>query len=402
MPTDATTRTDPLLRHRGKFPILAKANYLISNSLGAMPEAAQKSLEKFTELWANRGVRAWEEAWWTLAIDLGDLVAPLVGASPKSIAFEPSVTFAHALILSALDYVGPRRRIVTDLMHFPSILYLLEEETRRGAEVVRVPSSDGITIDTERLVEAIDERTRLVAISHVLFRSSYIHDIEMITRRCREVSALSVVDGYQAVGSIPVDVNELGVDIYIGGCLKWLCGGPGAAFVWVRPELMGRLAPRLTGWMAHRRPFEFEPDLDRRSDITRFLVGTPAIPALYAARPGLELIGEIGASAIREKSLHQTGRLLDRAFERGWTCRTPVRPNERGGTIAIDLPHGAAVSRALKAREILCDYRPGAGVRLSPHFYTRDEELDAAIDAMEEILSTNAWRDHVDARSDVT
>lgn len=383
---------DPLLTYRERFPILGSTNYLISNSLGAVPAAAAERLREYHDIWASRGVRAWEESWWSLVNDLGNLVAPLIGASRGDVVFQPNVTLAHALLFSAFDFRGGRPKVVTDAMHFPSILYLLDGLKAAGAEVVVVPTDDGLTIDTERLVEAIDDRTAFVNVSHVLFKSSYVHEIKEIAERAGRRGAATIIDGYQSVGSIPVDVRALEVDAYVGGCLKWLCGGPGAAFLWVRPEIRATLTPRLTGWMAHRRPFAFEEAMDPRDDAWRFLHGTPAIPALYAAMAGLEIINAVGIPAIRAKSRRQTARLLDLADARGFPCKTPRDPDRRGGTVALDVPHGYEVSRGLKALEILCDYRPGAGVRLSPHFYTLDDELDMAIESVAEILSGNAWK----------
>ncbi|WP_152050478.1 aminotransferase class V-fold PLP-dependent enzyme [Tautonia marina] len=384
--------TDSLLSFRDRFPILGTTTYLISNSLGAVPSAVDECLHEYYATWASRGVRAWEETWWDLAASTGDLVAPLIGAGPGEVVFQPSVTLTHAVIFSCFDFRGFRPRIVTDAMHFPSIRYLIEEQRSLGAEVIDIPTDDGITIDTTRVIEAIDERTAFVNLSHVLFKSSYIHDVASIADRARQVGAITIIDGYQSVGSIPVDVRELGVDVYLGGCLKWLCGGPGTAFLWVRPEIREDLTPRLTGWMSHVRPFAFEPTLERRADAWRFLNGTPSIPALYAARPGLEIIQEAGIEAIRSKSIRQTDRLLRLADARGFRSTTPRDPGRRAGTVALDVPEGLAVSRALKAREILCDYRPGAGIRLSPHFYSRDDELDLALDAIAEILDSGAWR----------
>ncbi len=301
-PPPAATTADPLVHYRQRFPILATTNYLISNSLGAVPAAAFEAAHDYVETWARRGVRAWEETWWSLSADLGDLVAPLLGVPAGQVVFQPNVTLSHAIAFSCFDYPPERPRLVTDAMHFPSVLYLIDQERHRGAEVVVVPTADGITVDTERLLAAIDERTAFVNISHVLFKTAYVHDVAAIAARARAVGALTIVDGYQAVGTIPVDLPSLGVDVYIGGCLKWLCGGPGAAFLWVRPELQSQLTPRLTGWMAHQRPFDFAPTLERRADAWRFLTGTPNIPALYAARPGLEIIHEVGSAAIRAKS----------------------------------------------------------------------------------------------------
>jgi len=383
---------DPLLAYRTEFPILSQTNYLISNSLGAVPSAVAASLQSYYETWAVRGVRAWEETWWTMVAELGDLVAPLIGAREGEVVFQPNVTFAHAVVFSAFDFSGRRSSIVTDAMHFPSILYLIDQERGRGAKVTVVPSDDGISVDTARLLESIDETTAIVNVSHVFFKSAYIHDIAAIAARARRVGAITLIDGYQAVGTIPVDVQALSIDAYIGGCLKWLCGGPGAAFLWVNPNARRMLEPKLTGWMAHQQPFRFEPKLVRRDDAWRFLHGTPSIPALYAARPGLEIVNRIGLGAIREKSLRQTDRLLALADRHGFRCTTPRQRARRGGTVAVDLDNGHEIARSLKSLDILCDYRPGAGIRLSPHFYNRDDELDDAIEAMVEIRKTGAWR----------
>ena len=395
-------QADPLLNFRGLFPILETTNYLISNSLGAVPARAAASLQEYYQTWAERGVRAWEETWWTLANDLGDLIAPLIGANAKEVVFQPNVTLAHAVLFSALDFKNGRNKVVTDAMHFPSILYLIDGLKGQGAEVVVVPTDDGLTVETDRWLDAIDERSALVNFSHVLFKSSYVQDVKSIVDKARHVGAFSIVDGYQSVGSIPVDVRGLGVDAYIGGCLKWLCGGPGAAFSWVRPEIQATLNPSLTGWMAHQRPFGFEPTLERRDDAWRFLHGTPNIPALYAAKPGLEIINQVGIDAIRAKSKHQTALLLSLADRHGFRCSTPRRPEDRGGTVALDIGHGYEVSKTLKAADILCDYRPGAGIRLSPHFYTSDHELETAMDAIVQIQRDGSWKAFIDHASTVT
>jgi len=393
---------DPLLIYRDRFPILAGTTYLISNSLGAAPAGVGPSLQSYYALWATRGVRAWEDTWWTLAADLGDLVAPLIGARAGEVVFQPNVTLAHAVVFSAFDFSSRRPKIVTDAMHFPSILYLIDQQRRCSAEVAVVPSKDGIVVDTDRLIEAIDERTAIVSISHVLFKSAFIHDVAAIACHARRVGAITVIDGYQAVGAIPVDVRGAGIDIYIGGCLKWLCGGPGAAFVWVDPERRRSLAPKLTGWMSHRQPFAFETGLERRDDAWRFFNGTPSIPALYAARPGLEIVNQAGIDAIRAKSLRQTERLLELAGREGYRCTTPHDPSRRGGTVAIDVDNGYEISQGLKSLDILCDYRPGAGIRLSPHLYNRDDELDAAMAAIGDICATGAWRAFTTGKSTVT
>ncbi|MHC4661325.1 MAG: aminotransferase class V-fold PLP-dependent enzyme [Planctomycetota bacterium] len=380
-----------LLEFRKRFPILSKTNYLISNSLGAMPDTAADSVGQYAEIWKTRGVRAWEEAWWTMASDVGNLVAPLIGADENSVIFHPNVTIAHAVIFSAFDY-KERKKVVTDDMHFPSILYLLKEQEKLGADIDVVPSEDGISIGTEKIIDAIDHDTAFVTISHVLFKSAYIHEVEAIARAAREKGAIVIVDGYQAVGIIPVDVRKLGADVYIGGCLKWLCGGPGNAFLWVGPEASSKLNPRFTGWFSHKNPFAFETTHERREDSWKFFTGTSPIPCFYAARPGLEIINSVGVDSIRERSMMQTKRLLELAAERGYSCSTPADPGRRGGTVAIDVEHAREVSAALKAREILCDFRAGAGIRFSPHFYNTDKELDEAVAAIGEVLETGEWK----------
>lgn len=393
---------DPLLAYRSLFPILDRTTYLISNSLGAVPSGAYESVHEYVDLWATRGVRAWEDAWWNMPLSLGNLVAPLIGAGENEVVFQPCVTIAHAVIFSAFDYQAGRPRIVTDAMHFPSILYLIAEQRSRHAEITVVPAADSVSVDTERIVDAIDERTAFVSLSHVLFKSAYIHDVAAICARARSVGAVTIIDGYQAVGTIPLDVKNLGVDVYVGGCLKWLCGGPGAAFLWVQPDLRSHLTPRLTGWMSHEQPFDFSPQLERRSDAWRFLNGTPSIPALYAARPGLEIINKVGVPAIRAKSMRQTARILELAESRNLRCTTPTEPARRGGTVAIDVAHGYEASQALKQRDVLCDYRPGAGIRFSPHFYNNDAELDHAVNTLAEVLESRAWQPFAQRHSVVT
>lgn len=397
---------DELLRFRREFPILERSTYLISNSLGAMPRAAAAALAEYADTWATRGVRAWADSWWDLSVSAGDEIAPLIGAPPGSVSMLPNVTTASAVLLSSLAYDSPRNRIVMVEGEFPSIRYVYESlGARLGAEVVTVrsPRGDGLTADEEAIAGAIDDRTALVAISHVLFKSAFVLDPRPIAEKCRRVGALLVLDAYQSVGTLPVDVEALGADAVVGGVLKWLCGGPGGAFLYVRPELRPRLEPALTGWMAHPEPFAFEdPPIRRRDDAFRFLLGTPAIPALYAAREGPRLVRAAGAEAIRRKSLRQTDRLLALADARGLSSATPREPRRRGGTAAVDFEHAREVSRELNARDVVVDFRPGVGIRLSPHFYTEDAELDHAFDAIDEIRHSGEWKRWLEQPSLVT
>ncbi|HYK91098.1 MAG TPA: aminotransferase class V-fold PLP-dependent enzyme [Acidobacteriota bacterium] len=387
---------DDLLKWRGEFPILDRTTYMISNSLGAMPRGVYDSLRAYADAWAERGVRAWEEGWWEMAVGLGDRIAPLIGAGPGEISLHQNVTQTQAIISSCFDFRGPRNKVVLVELEFPSIQYFYHEQRRLGARVEVIPAPDGIRIDLDALLAAIDETTLLVPISQVLFRSSCIVNTKAVIDRAHRVGAHVILDVFQAVGTIPVDVRALGVDFAVGGVLKWLCGGPGVAYLYVREDLRARMRPALTGWMAHRRPFDFETGaVDPREDSYRFLNGTTHIPALYACRPGLEIINQIGVPAIRAKSLRMTTRLIDRAKARGWRVNTPEDPAERAGTVSVECPHAAEVCRELLTRDILVDYRPKAGVRLSPHFYNREEECDFALTQMADILDTGTWKRHV-------
>ena len=386
---------DPLLAFRSEFPILERTTYLVSNSLGAMPRGVPDRLAEYVDEWAELGVRAWAKGWWGKPVDVGNEIAPLIGAGPGEVVMVPNVTIGQASVLSALDYSAPRDTIVMTALDFPSVRYVYDAlATRLGARVVVVPSEDRIGIDMERLLAAIDDRTRLVAISHVLFRSAYIMDVAAVCRRAREVGALVSVDAFHSVGVIPVDVKQLGVDFLTGGVLKWLCGGPGGCFLYVSPEVAHRLTPALTGWQAHARPFAFEPEMSYADDAFRWLTGTPVIPALYAAVEGPRIVKRAGVERIRAKSMRQTARLIELADARGYRVTAPRKPEQRGGTVAFDVPHGYEVSEALLANNVLVDYRPGAGIRVAPHFYTADEELERVVAMIDDILATGAWQAH--------
>jgi kynureninase len=389
---------DELLKWRGEFPILDRTTYLNSNSLGAMPRGVYDGLRAYADSWAERGVRAWEEGWWNMAVETGDKIAPLIGAQPGEISLHQNVTLIQAVISSCFDFRGPRNKIVMTDLEFPSVQYFYHEQTRLGARVKLVPSVDSVRIDLDKFLAAIDETTLLVPISMVLFRSAFIVDARAIIERAHRVGAHVILDVFQAAGTIPVEVRALGADFAVGGVLKWLCGGPGVGYLYVREDLRAKLRPALTGWLAHRRPFGFEPGaIDRCDDSFRYLNGTPHIPALYACRPGLDILNQAGVAAIRAKSVRMTRRLMEGARSHGWRVNTPENPDERAGTVSIECPHGYEVCRELLARDILIDYRPKAGVRLSPHFYNREDECDVALAEMDEILRTNAWEKHAAA-----
>jgi len=383
--------SDDLLRYRSEFPILEHTNYLISNSLGAMPRGVYDALKGYAETWATRGVRAWEERWWMLAAEVGDELGALMNAPPGSVSTHQNVTTCQAVVASCLDFSGKRNKVVYSDMNFPSVMYFWEAQQATGARVYMVKTGDGVTVPTERMIEAIDDKTLIVPMSHVIFRSSFIQDAKAIIEKAHKVGAYVLLDTFQSLGSVPVDVQSLNTDFACGGVLKWLCGGPGVAYLYVRPDLGKKLHPRFTGWTAHQEPFNFETGPIRYTDPPyRFMNGTPHIPSLEAARPGIKVIGQVGIDKIREKSQRQTARLIELADERGWRVNTPRNPEQRGGTVSIDMPDSQQVCAELIKREVLVDFRPKAGVRMSPHFYTRDEELDVAIATVEEILRERA------------
>jgi kynureninase len=386
---------DPLLAWRREFPILEHTTYLVSHSLGAMPRAAEQRLKEYTDTWASRGVRAWAEGWWRMPITVGDMVGRIIGAPPGSVVMHQNVSLCQALVLSCFDFSSRRNKIVYEDLNFPSVMYVYEAHRALGAEVVTVPSDDGIRVPLERFLAAIDERTLLVPLSHVIFKSAFIQDVPAIVRRAHEVGALVVADLYQSAGTVPVDVAAWDVDFASGGSVTWLCGGPGAGYLYVAPRLRNQLAPRLTGWMAHRDPFAFEPGaIEYAADATRFLHGTPAVPALYAAQAGYEIVSAAGVEAIRAKSVRQVQLLIDLARERGFRPHAPERPEQRGGMVILDVPHGQAVTRELLRREVIVDFRPGAGIRFSPHFYSTDEEISRALDETHQILDSRTYRAH--------
>jgi kynureninase len=390
---------DELLSYRQEFPILEKSVYLISHSLGAMPRATYDRLREYAETWATRGIRAWAEGWWEMPVTTGDKVARIIGAAPGTVAMHQNVSVCQSVVISCFDLTGRRNKIVYEALNFPSVMYVYEAHARAaGARVIEVPSDDGITVDTERMLEAIDEETLLVPVSHVLFKSAYVQDARAIIEKAHAVGAYVVLDCYQSAGTVPFNVTELNVDFATGGSVKWLCGGPGAGWLYVRPDLQSKFEPRVTGWAAHRAPFAFEPGaIDYAADIHRFLHGSPAVPALYAAESGYDLINEVGVERIRAKSLQQTARLIELADEQGWRVNSPRAADKRGGSVIIDVPHAAAVVRELAARDVLVDYRPGAGVRLGPHFYNTDGEIEAAVAEIKCILATKAYEKHLAA-----
>lgn len=373
---------------RTEFPILETCTYLVSHSLGAMPRRTRAYLQTFADQWDRRGVRAWHEGWWDLGRETGDLLAPILGVAPGTITMHQNVTVAQSIVASSVAFDGPRRKIVLQDLDFPTNHYVFEGWRRYGAEIVYVASEDAMRAPIDRLVAAIDERTALVPISLVLFRSGALQDVGPVIERAHHVGARVVLDVYQAAGTVPLALETLGADFAVGGSVKWLCGGPGAGYLYVRPDLISSLSPAVAGWAGHARPFEFETGpLQPAAGVERFQSGTPNVPALYSARAGYEIVNEAGVANIRARSLSLTRRLIDAAGARGWRLNTPVRDDERGGSVVLDLPDGARIADELLRREVIVDYRPNSGIRIAPHFYNTEEEVDLAIGTIDELVA---------------
>jgi kynureninase len=379
---DAHTEIDVDLWRR-EFPIVETCTYLVSHSLGAMPRRTRTYLERFADEWDTRGVRAWYEGWWEIGRETGDLLAPIIGAAPRTISMHQNVTVAQGVIGSCFTYDGPRRKIVMSDLDFPSNHYLFEGFRRYGAEIVYVKAPDGVRIDTEQFLDAIDDRTLLVPLSYVLFRSASVSDAAAVIEKAHRVGAHVILDVYQAAGSVPVDLTALGADFAVGGSVKWLCGGPGAGYLYVRPDLAETIAPGFIGWASHAEPFALATGPVRPAGSPeRFQSGTPNVPSLYSARAGYEIVREIGVPAIRAHSLALTRRLMEGARANGVRVNTPDRDDERGGSVIIDVPNGQAVTDGLLERGVIVDFRPGAGIRMAPHFYNTGREIDLALDTL--------------------
>src|SRR4051812_14597443 len=376
------------LEYRDRFPILADTTYLINHSLAAMPAAAEDRLTEYARMWATRGIRSWGEGWWDMPLTVGDQVGRIVGARPGTTCMHQNVTVAVMVVLSCFRLEPPRNKIVYVEGEFPSVRYLLQAQP--GGEIEVVP-------DMGALLEAIDERTLLVPVSHVLYKVAELQDVTAIQRRCEEVGAHLLLDAYQSAGAVPLDVTLLGVSFATGGSGKWLCGGPGAGWLYVRPDLIEELEPAFVGWQGHARPFAFETELEYADGIARFLTGTPNVPALYAAKAGYDVIEEVGVDAIRERSLALTDHLIGLADAAGFEVTSQRDPARRGASVTIRVPGFEGVHKELAERQILCDFRPGVGLRLGPHFFNTGEELEYAVGQIAEIVASGAHEPHLGA-----
>jgi kynureninase len=373
-----TAHEKDLLARRRDFPSLERGVHLVSHSLGALPARARELAAQYLDEWDNDSINAWG-TWLPAVRALGDRIGEVLGVAPGTVSVFNNVSTVQATVASCFAFdgkqFGGRNKIVYDDLNFSTVHYVWQEQVRRGAELC-VVKSDGVNAPIDALCDAIDERTLLVPISHVLFRSSAMYDVPRVVARAREMGAMVLLDCYQSAGTVPLAIEAWGVDMACGGSVKWACGGPGAAYLYVKPSLLPEMRPMATGWFAHQEPFAFDMGPMRYADDAwRMIGGTPAIPAVYTARAGWDVIADLGVTAIREKSLRQTTLARDMVRARGFTVNTPEQDDERGGTICFDFDGALAVSRELSKRRFFHDYRPRCGLRVSPHFYTTDEEL---------------------------
>jgi kynureninase len=365
----------PLASYREEFPALARSTYMVSHSLGAMPRRTQAELAEYARLWVDKGITAWDD-WIPEITRAAERVGRIINAPAGTMIMATNVSQIMALLASCLEYAPGKNKVVYSELEFPTVSYVWQEERRRGAAPNVVPSPDGIQLGIDRFLEAIDGQTLVVPLSHVLFRSSTITEVPRIVARCKEVGAMVILDCYQSTGTVPVDVQALDVDFACGGSVKWLCGGPGAGYLYVRPDRIPQFSPRTTGWFGHEKPFAFTmPEQRYAANVWRYMAGTPAIAALYQARAGAELVAEIGVARIRAASLRMTQKIIWACDQAGYTVNTPREPDRRGGTICFDFPGADRVTVALNERGFFCDHRPGCGIRVSPHFYSTDDEV---------------------------
>ena len=376
----------PWETYRAEFPILRRKIYLNTCSLGALSRRSHQAVNEFLALWNDRGASAWYDRWLPQLTELRGSVARVLGARAHEIALLPHVSAALSAIASSLDY-RERPKVVLTALDFPTVGHQWLVKRSLGVEVEILPSPDGVRVPLEEFERAVDERTALVATSRVFFTSGYIQNIGAIAEIAHARGAYVLVDDYQGTGQVPIDVKALNVDMLVTGGLKWLLGGPGIAFLYVREDLIGKLEPTITGWFAARNQFDFRVDeFVYHEDARRFEAGTPALAAVYAAAAGLEIVHEIGPPALRERTSFLTEHLIEGARRRGLALRVADRAEERAGIVMLPMADPASVVRRLAERDIIVDARPGA-LRLSPYFYNTPEEIEAALDAVCEIIS---------------
>ena len=375
---------------RRRFAGIDANTWLVSHSMGAPPLAARDALARYHAEWADGGPEGAWPAWLDQARAIGDGIGAIIGAPAGSVALAPNVSVLQSALASSLDFRSARSKneIVYEALQFPSLAYVWTAWERAGAKTVRVPSDDNRTIPTDRICSAITERTAVVVLSHAYYQSGVLIDIPPIVARAREVGTLVVLDAYQTTGTYPYDVVDLDLDIAVGGSHKWLCGGPGCGWIYVRPALAQQFRPMVTGWFAHRDPFAFEPPpIDYANDQLRWATGTPTIPGYVVAKAGHDIIQEAGVTAIRAHNVRLTTKLTEAALEHGWRVNTPHNAKERTGWVGIDVPNAAGILHQLIERRIYVDHRPGCGLRVSAHLYTTDEEIDHFVATLDELVS---------------
>src|SRR5262245_45946096 len=376
-------------RHRDEFPTLASGIHLLSHSLGPVPRSARQSMLAYCDAWEHSTSEdAWATSWWELSQRVGDRLARILGGLPGSVQIQPNASICLATVASCFDFkASHRNKVVTTALDFPSMEYIWEAQKQIGARIEVVPCADGISIPLEQILDAIDDETCLVALSHTSFRSSYKIDAAAIVQHAHSKGALVLLDVYQAAGVVPLEAENWKVDFLIGGTIKWLCGGPSCGYLYVRPDLQRDLRPRLTGWVAHDAPFDFaHAPMRYARSVRRFAQGTPSIPALYSAIPGLEIIEAVGIANIAAESERRTQLLIDTASERGWTINTPRDKQQRGGSVMIGVDDAKVMVERLAERKVYVDWRPGAGLRVSPHFFNTDEEVEEALNILSELI----------------
>jgi kynureninase len=376
-------------RRREEFPTLASGIHLLSHSLGPVPRAARESMLAYYEAWEHHASEdAWAASWWAMSTQVGDRIAQILGGVPGSVQVQPNASIALSCVASCFNFTETERnKIVTSALDFPSMEYIWDAQARLGANVEVVHTDDGITVRLEDLLDAIDDTTCLVALSHVSFRSSYRVDVKPIVERAHKYGALVLLDVYQSAGALELQANDWGVDFLIGGTIKWLCGGPASGYLYVRPDLQKDLAPRLTGWVAHAAPFDFASAPMQYSDtVRRFAQGTPSIPALYSVIPGLQIIEEAGVRTIQAESQRRTEWMIEFALEQGWKINSPPNVEDRGASVMIYVEDGPAMVKKLAERKVFVDCRPNVGLRLSPHFFNTDEEVREAMGILAELM----------------
>ena len=364
---------------RGRFPIVQNRIYLNSCSLGPLSLDAEERLDSFRRLWHEMGASAWYEHWLARLDELRGAVERFLGAGAGEVALSPSTSVALSSVAEAVDW-SQRPRVVTTELDFPTLPY--QFAVKPQVELVVLPSHDGVGIDPEQFAGAVDERTAFLATSHVFFTTGFRQDIQRLAGIAREAGALSLIDGYQGAGQVEVDVRASGVDIYTTGPLKWLCGGPGLAYLYVRQELIGELEPRITSWFATRNPFDFDPTgFAFHDDARRFEMGTPALPTVHTALGGQAIIDRVGMPTIEARNRLLARRLEDGLQAEGFSLRMAAEPAQRTAIVMVGHPHPAETVEALAEERIIVDHRPGY-VRISPHFFNTEAEMDTVVDAL--------------------